>query len=387
MGKIFDPRSVQGTALDDPASWSIPHFHPRADAESERGYRDPQVVKRLRKLTAQAKAKGIKGYKNIMKHIGYLPTTECVDVPDDAYYDGKLAKHAVNTLTELSKDDAPFFMAVGFKKPHLPFVAPKRYWDMYQREEMELASWQKMPQSAPDIGFQDSWELRGIYDVPTQGDLPQDMQRRMIHGYHACVSYIDAQIGKVLDALDASGKAENTMVILWGDHGWHLGDHGMWCKHTNFEQATRSPMIISAPWISSKGTSTQMPTEFVDIYPTLCDLAGLPKPTHLAGESLLPVLNDPSKIIKQAAISQFSRWSEDGEPVMGYALRTQRYRYIEWVQKPYRKGAKSGKVIARELYDYQVDPDETRSFTDDPTYAQVIGELQVLARHHWAVTP
>ena len=115
LGKIFDPRSVQGTALDDPASWSIPHFHPRADAESERGYRDPQVVKRLRKLTAQAKAKGIKGYKNIMKHIGYLPTTECVDVPDDAYYDGKLAKHAVNTLTELSKDDAPFFMAVGFK--------------------------------------------------------------------------------------------------------------------------------------------------------------------------------------------------------------------------------------------------------------------------------
>ena len=387
MGKIFDPRSVQGTALDDPASWSAPYFHPHADAESERGYRDSQVVKRLRELTAQAKVNGIKGYKNIMKHIGYLPATECIDVPDDAYYDGKLATHAVKTLNQLSKNDTPFFMAVGFKKPHLPFVAPKKYWDMYQREEMQLTRWQKMPQSAPTIGFQDSWELKSTYDVAREGRQPQDVQRRMIHGYHACVSYIDTQVGKVLDALDASGKADNTMIILWGDHGWHLGDHGMWCKHTNFEQATRSPMIISAPWISQKGTRTQMPTEFVDIYPTLCDLTGLPKPAHLAGDSLLPVLNDPTKTIKQAAISQFSRWSDDKKPVMGYALRTKRYRYIEWVQKPYRKGAKSGKVIAHELYDYQVDPDETCSFTDDPAYAQVIGEMQVLARKHWAVTP
>lgn len=385
MGKIFDPRSVQGIALDDPASWSRPYFHPNAEPDSERGYLDPVVVKRLRELTEDAKEKGIKGYKQLLKHIGYLPTTECIDVPDDAYYDGKLANHAVETLGELAADDKPFFLAVGFKKPHLPFVAPKKYWDLYQREDMELASWQKMPVNAPGIGFQDSWELRGTYDAPLSGPLPDDMQRRMIHGYHACVSYVDAQIGKVLNALDTSGKAANTMIVLWGDHGWHLGDHGMWCKHTNFEQATHSPMIISAPWLADKGAVTTMPSEFVDIYPTLCDLATLPKPTHLAGDSLLPVLMNPNTKIKQAAVSQFSRTADGGKPAMGYAIRDERYRYIEWVQKDYRKGEKAGPVVGRELYDYQVDPQETRSFVDDPAYADVLKRMQSLARKHWDI--
>jgi arylsulfatase A-like enzyme len=387
MGKIFDPRSVQGVVLDDPASWSGPYPHPQRNPDSEHGFCDPQTVKRLREKFTSARDNGIKGYMKIMKHIGGIPTTECYDTADDSYDDGKVANMAVNSLNKFVTSDKPFFLAVGFKKPHLPFVAPKKYWDMYNRQDMELADWQKMPLNAPEIGFQDSWELKAVYDVPKNGLLPDDLQRQMIHGYHACVSYIDAQIGKVLDALDASGQADNTMIVLWGDHGWHLGDHGMWCKHTNFEQATHSPLIISAPWLKQKATQTNMPTEFVDIYPTLCDLAGLDKPSHLSGTSLLPVMNDPTLHIKDVAVSQFSRWSDDNKPVMGYAIRNERYRYIEWVKKDYRKGDAAGPVIARELYDYEVDPHETRSFLDDPKYADIVKQMQSQARKYWQVTP
>ncbi|MAX23585.1 MAG: sulfatase [Phycisphaeraceae bacterium] len=386
MGKIFDPRSVQGVALDDPASWSGPYPHPKSNPDSVHGFCEPSTVKRLREKMQDAREKGVKGYHKIMRHIGGIPTTECYDTSDDAYADGRIANMAVDKLKQFATSDKPFFLAVGFKKPHLPFVAPKKYWDLYKRQDMQLADWQKMPLNAPEIGFQDSWELKAVYDVPKTQLMPEDLQREMIHGYHACVSYIDAQVGKVLDALDASGKADNTMIVLWGDHGWHLGDHGMWCKHTNFEQATRSPMIISAPWLKAKGQSTTMPTEFVDIYPTLCDLAGLEKPTHLAGTSLLPVLNDASKHIKDAAVSQFPRHTEDRQPAMGYAIRNERYRYIEWVQKDFRKRDAPGPVIARELYDYEVDPHETRSFLDDPKYADVLRQMQALARKHWPIT-
>jgi len=387
-GKVYDPRSVD-EQFDAP-SWSIPfrqhgpdEYFAKEYAKPKSGFHNPEVAKQNKAFKAYLKENGIKrsdkdAYQAaLLKFPMVKPLTECMDVPDDAYDDGAFAKCAVDQMEMLAKGGKPFFLAVGFKKPHLPFVAPKKYWDMYDRSKIKLAPFQEMPKGAPDFAFQDSWELRGSYSGVAPGPIPPEQQREMIHGYRACVSYTDAQIGKVLDKLKALGLEKNTIVVLWGDHGWHLGDHGMFCKHTNYEQAVRAPLIFVAPKQKERGVKTESPSEFVDIFPTLCELAGLPIPQSVEGKSLVPILEDPTEMVHEAALEAYPRDSNK----MGYSLRDKRYRYVKWVKMDYYEGERSGPMVANELYDYEKDPLETVNLASNPEYKAVVANFErVLAK-------
>src|SRR4030095_6162883 len=242
---------------------------------------------------------------------------ESADVSDETYADGQIANESIKRLREFKESCTPFFLAVGFLRPHLPFCSPKKYWDLYDPSAFTLAERKTPPEGAPEFAPQFGGELRQYARIPEKGPIPDDLQRTLIHGYYAATSYMDAQLGRVLDELEKLGLAENTIVILWGDHGWHLGDHGMWCKHSNYEQATRAPLLISAPGRRSP-QRTQALVEVVDVYPTLCDLAGLSKPSHLQGESLVPILDTPS-LKRPAAFQVYPRGSKETGPLLGHA--------------------------------------------------------------------
>lgn len=305
-------------------------------------------------------------------------TTECLEMPDNAYQDGAIADKTIELLKTMSSSGKPFFLTVGFKKPHLPFIAPKKYWDLYNRDDIQVHPFQKFAKDAPEFAFQPGWELRSYSDIPQKGKISEAKQKELIHGYYACVSYIDAQIGKLLAKLDQLNLTNKTIIILWGDHGWHLGDHSMWCKHTNFEQATRVPFIIAAPGYRG-GQKNNSPTELVDLFPTLCDLAGIKQPNHLEGVSLVPILRNPETAVKKFAVSQYHRkLNNNGEksPLMGYSIRTERYRYTEWHKMNFKKGEKPGKVVACELYDYNKDPMEKVNVADSPEYKEVLEKMK-----------
>jgi iduronate 2-sulfatase len=206
--------------------------------------------------------------------------------------------------------------------------------------------------------------------MPDTGPVTQEQQRHLIHGYYAATSYMDAQLGKVLDALDATGFTSNTIIVFWGDHGWHLGDHGMWCKHTNYEQAAHIPVIVSAPGITQAGSRTKSLIETVDIYPTLAELAALPAPANLDGRSFVTVLKDASASTRDHAIHVYPR----GEG-LGRAIRTDRYRLVEW--KPIGAGAEKSMF---ELYDYQADPLESKNLASDQP--DIVAELRELLTQH-----
>jgi iduronate 2-sulfatase len=354
MGKIYHMGSA-GPGHDAP-SWSIP-------------YRDAKTVKYVNSSDVKEDGKG--------------KATECVDVPDNSYHDGRLVEMAVQLLDSLSKNKKPFFLSVGFLKPHLPFVAPKKYWDLYDRNKFELAPFQKKALNSPDIAYHRSGELKGYTDIPQfesysekeLDHLPADKQRELIHGYYAAMSYMDAQVVKLLEELDRLGIRKNTIVVLWGDHGWHLGDHGLWNKHTNFEQATHAPLLMSIPGMSSGIKPTTL-CEFVDIFPTLCELSSLPIPAYLDGISLVPAVKNPTAELRTYAFSQYPREKDK----MGYSIRTKRFRYTEWVTNNYRTWLPYDQknVIARELYDYEKDPLETENLVDKPEYKQYQIEMQKL---------
>jgi len=338
-GKIFDPRSVDNK-LDEP-SWSIPF----------------------------AKVSGKRWIEATEKI-----STETGDIDDSELTDGQITLKGIELMRQLAAGDKPFFLAVGFKKPHLPFVAPQKYWDQYSRDDLDIHPFQQHARNAPEFAFQPGWELRSYVDIPNEDPLSVEKQKELIHGYYACVSFIDAQVGKLLDELDSLGLRDNTVIVLWGDHGWHLGDHDMWAKHTNFEQATRSPLIVAAPGVAG-GKSSSSPVEFVDIFPTLCQLTDIETPSELDGVSLVPVLENSETMVKQFAVSQYRRTTA-GQKVEGYALRTKRYRYVEWLED-YKSFApySDTKIVARELYDYETDPLETVSLVDSADYSSVVEEL------------
>lgn len=393
IGKIFDPRCVDGDSTMDEPSWSRAYVKTPYNPAEEFGLINADTVAAIRVKKKEAQSQGITGWNKVRDFIGGTPPAEgSEDVADEAYEDGEIAAASVALIRELAAGDKPFFLAVGFKKPHLPFVAPKKYWDLYDRAALPLATFQKMPDGAPAFHFQDSWELKnGSYSgIMKDGLQPDDVQRELIHGYYACVSYMDAQVGKLMRALEEAGVADRTVIVLWGDHGWHLGDHGMWCKHTNYEQATRIPLIIYSPRMPG-GSRPNAPVEFVDVFPTLCDLVGIPTPENLDGVPLTPMMKDSTASVKAVAISQFPRNVPGGGEAMGYAFRNMRYRYIEWVKKDYRAGAKNGEIIARELYDYETDPLEQRNLAEDPAYADALADLMAKAtaadRHGRELTP
>ena len=275
--------------------------------------------------------------------------TDDADVPDDAYRGGKVTQAAVEAMHRWR--DKPFFLAVGYRKPHLPFSAPKKYWDLYDRDKIPPSESSTHPAEAPELAVRSWQELEGYKDIPNEGPIPPEKVRELRHGYYACVSFVDAQIGTLLDTLDALRIADKTVIVLWGDHGFHLGEQGLWAKAHNYEWTTRVPLILAVPGQKNAGAQTEALVEFVDLYPTLVDLCGLPMPDGLEGCSMKPLLADPGRPWKKAAFSQFPRALRGARhrgrgDIMGNAIRTNRYRYIEWRQ------GESDELLARELYDH-----------------------------------
>ncbi|MBF0199288.1 MAG: sulfatase [Planctomycetes bacterium] len=345
------------------------------------------------------------------------PAYECADVPDHAYRDGYSTLLAIETLKDhLQKSpEKPLFIGLGFAKPHLHFIAPKKYWDLYNPEDIQLATQKTGPQGGAAIGLHASFELSVRHGIPKTGPIPEKLSRTLLHAYYACVSYIDAQVGLMMKALEETGQLENTIVVLWGDHGWHLGEMGVWGKATNYEIGTRVPLIISAPGMKARGKSTESIVELLDLYPTLCDLAGISVPTQCEGQSIKPLLNNPLATGKNRALSQFPapalrEWAANPlsfgmrqtffgplitevegriidqhkkiwdrelfeNHIMGYSLRTDKHRFVSWRD---RRNPEANPVYI-ELYNHINDPNETKNVASK--HPQLVSQLNKVLRN------
>jgi iduronate 2-sulfatase len=349
LGKIMH---VGHGNLEDAASWDVPHFGGKTVA---------YALKENQALTREGAL-----FEN--KRPDQLPrgaATESADVSDETYSDGQIAAEAILRLQAAKNDKQPFFIAVGFLKPHLPFVAPKRYWDMHDPAKLPQPTRLTPPDGAPAYAPQFGGELRNYANMPDgKKPLSDEQTRHLIHGYYAATSYMDAQLGKVLSQLKKLELEQNTIVVLWGDHGWHLGDHGMWCKHTNYEQATRIPLLISAP--GTKAAHTKAMVETVDVYPTLAELAGLPAREGLDGKSFAAVLKDSQHAHRNFATHVYPR-----NGLLGRAIRNERYRLVEW-----KKIGAAATTAEYELYDYQTDPGETKNLASaQPEVVKMLSTL------------
>ena len=347
IGKIFHNwrQKIQG----DPQSWSVPAVLHYARHDDD----IPQSDKPL--PISHPKA----------------PRCMCLDLPDEAYFDGRIADLAVESLKERAAKRDPFFLAVGFWKPHLPFNPPKKYWDLYERSDIAAIPNPDTPINVPPIALHNSQE---IMRAAGKSGLSQSDVQELRHGYLASISFLDAQVGEVLDELDRLKLADKTIVVFWSDHGFHLGEQGLWAKTSNFELDARVPLIIAPPKSLHAGTKTDSLAELLDVYPTLVEACGLPKVAGLEGTSLLPVLNDPKKSVKEAAFTQHPRPNYyKGQPeAMGVSVRTKSYRYTEW------RHFESGRVIAKELYDHDTDPLETINVVKQPPANVELAKLQRL---------
>jgi iduronate 2-sulfatase len=363
VGKIL--HSGHGNT-DDSASWSVP-----TNVEKVVEYLDP-------KSTAGGQLTREEAYftNQQLDRIRQLPkgaAWESTDVPDSAYADGRIADDGIKRLQAAKeRTGTPFFIALGFVKPHLPFTAPKKYWDLHDPAKFTVLDDFDTPRGAPPYAGKRGHELSNYDPIPASGLPDAATARTLIHGYYAASSYMDAQLGRVLDELDRLELSKNTIIVLWGDHGWHFGDHGIWTKHTNYEEANRIPLFIIAPGV--KPGAARAFVETVDIFPTLAALAGLPEPAGpqpIDGISLVPVLNDPSATVRDHAYHCFPR----GEDRLGRAIRTDRYRLVEW-KKP---GAPAA-TAELELYDYQAAAPESENLAGK--MPDLVKELRaILARH------
>ena len=357
IGKIYHG---SGSPSKDPPSWSVA---PQYDF-----VRDPTV---RYALPENLNGKGLK-----------RSASEAANVPDETYIDGIVCNSAVAAIEELQAGQQPFFLAVGFRKPHLPFCAPQKYWDLYDRQTIPPPVTSGHPLDAPELAVRSWWELEGYTDIPADARLATEKVRELRHGYYACVSYVDALVGRLLDELKKRNLDKSTVVVLWGDHGYHLGEQGLWTKANNYELSTRVPLILSVPGQTLPGRKTNALVEFVDVYPTLADLCGLPAPVGAEGISLKPLLAEPERVWKRAVFSQYprarsgNRHRKHGD-IMGYAVRTDRYRYVEWQEW------KTKKIIARELYDHQHDVHEARNVAAMSEYKNDISRLSQLLRKGW----
>ncbi len=307
---------------------------------------------------------------------------EAADVPDETYIDGVVCKAALKALGKLKKRNQPFFLAVGFRKPHLPFCAPRKYWELYDREDIPAPRSVDHPRGAPEVAVRSWKELEGYTDIPQNGQLSPEKVAELRHGYYACVSYVDALIGRLLDRLGALGLQEETVVCLWGDHGFHLGEQGLWAKANNYELSTRVPLILSVPGQKKSGEKSEALVELVDLYPTLVEACGFKVPVGLEGTSFRALLDTPGRPWKKAAFSQYprayrgNRHRSHGD-IMGYAIRTSAHRYVEW------RDWKSGKVEALELYDHELDSGEMRNVAAEENYAGVLARHQAILKAGW----
>ena len=365
FGKIFHN--------DDKASWSEPLFTSQRSEDDYHTEFGKQVLawtrEDHRRLTyVWDLGDGI----TKTKRPGGL-SWEAPQVPDNALRDGQIADAAVAKLRELKTGGVPYFVAVGFHKPHLPFIAPKTYFDLYDPKQITPATNPDPPKDAPKFATYNWNDLRHYYGIPDVGPVSPQQARELKHAYYACVSYMDAQVGKVVAEIDR----ENTIVVLWGDHGWQLGEHGMWDKHSNYETSTRVPLIVCVP--RRKAAHTSALVETVDLYPTLSELCGLELPEHLEGTSFAPLMDDPTQPWKQAAFSQYRRVIPGYGKIargMGYAIRTDRNRFVEWV-------VPGTDFRADELYDHATDPDENVNLANQSKYKSQVALLRQQLRAGW----
>ena len=393
-GKIY-----HGRMTDEGHSWSRKAAYDQCSVERTHlpgGY----ALAENQKLWASNKEKMLARYgQQGSGGLVHGPAYESAEVPDHAYSDGYSTQLAIATLRDHleKKPRQPLFLALGFKKPHLDFVAPKKYWDLYDREKIKLSQQSGAPIAGAATGLHASFELRTRHGIPKKGPIGSELAQTLLHGYYACVSYVDAQIGLMLEALEEAGVRDNTVIVVWGDHGWHLGDMGIWGKATNYEIATRVPLIVWTPTMQARGQHSEALVELVDIYPTLCELTNLPVPEHLAGESFASLLDDPKEEGKEYAVSQFPNpalrewaanplssgmrqtffgplieaveerikrqqgklWDRElfENHLMGYSLRTNRHRLIAWLD--YRNV--HAEPLFLELYDHAKDPRESQN--------------------------
>ncbi|MFT5127376.1 MAG: iduronate 2-sulfatase [Rhodothermales bacterium] len=349
LGKIYHH------AKDDKEFWDV------LDSCSTPKYADPKTLALVEKSTQEATAKGLKGKP--LRAYTHGPAYESADVPDNRYGDGVIADRAIAQIRQ--RGDESLFLAVGFKKPHLAFIAPKKYWDLYDPAEIQVPA-RERPKDAADLASTSWGELRSYRGIPEKGPCSDALSKTLIHGYRACVSYVDAQIGRVLAELEAQGLRDDTLIVLWGDHGWKLGDYGDWCKHTNFELDTHVPLIYSGPGVP-KGKRSKALVEFVDIFPTLAEACGLDIP-DCDGLSSVPLFKDPAQAWKKAAFSQYPRGGG-----MGYTLRSGQWRYTEWKQR-------KGNIVARELYYHGKSEIARANLAEQPKYQHIVKRLAALLK-------
>ena len=359
IGKIMHKMHMQ----DDENSWSVP---------SRRGkgsyWQSPEASTLRKRLLSEAKVQKLKGRAHYDYTLG--PATDAAAVSDSKYSDGAAADLAVRSLQKLKDKEKSFFLALGFVKPHLPFSCPEKYWALYERQKLPRPESKKFPKGSPAMSHNNWGELRGYHDMPKKGQVSEEQAAKLIHGYYACVSFIDAQIGKVTAELKRLGLAENTIIVIWGDHGWKLGDYGAWCKHTAFEVDARVPLIFKVP--GQKAARCNALVELVDVYPTLTELCDLNLPGHLEGHSMKPLIEDSSRPWKKAV---FSQWPY-GKKAMGYSIRTDQWRYTEWQDK-------SGAVLERELYDHRLGGEESINISGSPEHSAIVKKLSQQLKEGW----
>lgn len=381
LGKIYHP--AHGNH-DDALSWStqadLPNGKKLGEGEAREalapfGESRTQAVAQLKPKpenpVAPPKAGGKKNG----------PPYESPDVGDSELRDGQIADGAIEWLQQFKENGQPFFLGVGFQKPHLPFIAPKKYWDLHDAKKFKPSEDRTPPVGAPPYAYHGVGELATYAGTPRGKDPVSDVEAvKLIHGYYAATSYVDAQVGRVLAELDRLGLRENTIIVLWGDHGFQLGENGEWAKQNNYEFATRSPLIVAAPGFAG-GQKTGALTEFVDIYPSLCEMTGVPAPATLEGTSFVPLMKNPNRAWKSAAFSHWPLGVTGGtipKPVtgMGRAMRTQRYRFVEWTHI-------DGSPTEYELYDYQTDPHEDLNLAIQPKNKALVEQMKAKLHAGW----
>jgi len=398
-GKIFDPRSVDSQF--DSVSWSQ-SFTMRYESKyfdhtksNYRGYYNPLVEHDWLAYQSYLTTNNITSNSDKVKAMKLFPyahpSYDSANLPDNAYGDGAMTDYILNLWKELHSSTSPYFLSIGYLKPHLPFKAPKKYWDLHEEKDISIDQFFDRPSDVPDFAWDNNSEVTNQYsDTPLFNGSPfsEAEQKHLIHGYMACVSYVDAQVGKLLSRMDSLNLWDNTIIVLWGDHGWHLGDHNLWAKATNFEQAVRAPLIIVDPDLPNKGQTISSPVEFVDVYPTLCELAGIEPPSGLDGQSMVTLMKNPNVKFRKTAMAQYPR-IDHGKDVMGYTLRSENYRYTKWVEMDYKSGIFYGEPVGYQLYDMINDPHETTNLIGNSEYDSIVSffEMDFKKRNVAQTTP
>lgn len=380
IGKVFH------TNLDDPISWSVKSWMPPPSR-----YGKPETLAYIQREQERLKAEG-KEFKEIIeydsvtgvplrvKQVGTEvkgPSWEDPEVADTVLRDGKIMKKALEILKDLKNQSNPFFLAIGFSNPHLPFASPKKYYDLYPKESIRMPQNQQPPLNSPEFAYLNNSDLYKYTDIEGKYKVSPEKAKELIRGYYAATSYIDALIGQIVDELEKLGLKQNTLIALVGDHGWHLGENAVWSKQTNFEKATRAPFIIVPPGTYAfPGAKPDALVELVDLYATLADLAGLPVPDEQEGKSLKDLIENPGRNWKKAAFSLYPRKTGQ-KKLMGYSIRTDQFRYTEW------RDEKSGQIEARELYHHRIDPEENKNIAGEKSYQSLILELSKQLKEGW----